>query len=170
MNETAGTPLPMNSTPMHPKLKLSLSFSDKTFIAGDNVCGALEMGSHGGGAGERGKELGIGSMMVEMWGVEGVLHMLYARRRLSGRRRAPFPRPHRQSAFPLLPTPVPGPRAPSVQCRPRASSTQHAAATRALLSGEERAIQLQFPHASAIDVAVLDHVRQRRPRSVRGPG
>lgn len=72
MNETAGTPLPMNSTPTHPKLKLSLSFSDKTFIAGDYVCGALEMSSHGGGAGERGKELGIGSMMVEMWGVEGV--------------------------------------------------------------------------------------------------
>ncbi len=37
------------------------------------MCGALEMSSHGGGPGERGKELGIGSMIVEMWGVEGPL-------------------------------------------------------------------------------------------------
>ncbi|KAF9029109.1 hypothetical protein BDZ89DRAFT_1065634 [Hymenopellis radicata] len=92
MNESAGTPLPMNSTPSHAKLKLSLSFSDRTFIAGEHVCGALEMSSHGGGPGERGKELGIGSMVVEMWGVEELLSrdhtakapFLYCRRLFQG--------------------------------------------------------------------------------------
>lgn len=72
MNDSAGTPLPMNSTSLHPKLKVSLSFVDRFVIAGDNVCGALEMECRGE-AGERGKEVGIGSMMVEMWGVEGQL-------------------------------------------------------------------------------------------------
>lgn len=89
MNETAGTPLPMNSTGSHPKVKLSLAFSDKTFAAGDHVCGALEMSSHGGTAG---KELGIGRMMVEMWGVQELLSrdhtakapFLYCRRLFQG--------------------------------------------------------------------------------------
>ncbi|KIY66014.1 hypothetical protein CYLTODRAFT_455796 [Cylindrobasidium torrendii FP15055 ss-10] len=91
MNDFAGTPLPMNSTATHPKLKVSLSFLDRFFIAGDNVCGSLEMECRSGEPGS-GKELGIGAMMIEMWGVEELLSrdhsakapFLYCRRLFQG--------------------------------------------------------------------------------------
>ncbi|KAK7461662.1 hypothetical protein VKT23_008089 [Stygiomarasmius scandens] len=54
-------PEPMNVTTNHPKVKLSLTLASPLFVAGDTICGKMEMDCRAD------KGLGIGLMMVELF-------------------------------------------------------------------------------------------------------
>lgn len=59
-------PEPMNASPNHPKVKVSITLSDPTFVAGGAVTGKMEMEC------KTDKGLGIGIIMVELFAVEGL--------------------------------------------------------------------------------------------------
>lgn len=61
-------PVPMNASPHHSKVKVSLTLSDPIFVAGNNISGKMEVECHGDG--ECG--LGIGLMMVELFAVQEI--------------------------------------------------------------------------------------------------
>jgi hypothetical protein len=58
-------PEPMNATPHHSKVKVSVTLSDSFYIAGDAVTGKMELESRAD------KGLGIGIIMVELVAIEG---------------------------------------------------------------------------------------------------
>ncbi|KAK0470314.1 uncharacterized protein EV420DRAFT_1298724 [Desarmillaria tabescens] len=76
----------MNSSPTHPKVKISMDFSDPLFVGGTHVCGQLAMEC------KADKGLGISGMMVELFGTEELLSrdhtakapFLYSRRLFQG--------------------------------------------------------------------------------------
>ncbi|KAF9007378.1 hypothetical protein BDQ17DRAFT_1422761 [Cyathus striatus] len=59
-------PEPPNATSSHPKLRLSLHLADKTFLSGTYVSGKLETESKA----DVSSGLGLGSIMVEVFGVQ----------------------------------------------------------------------------------------------------
>lgn len=59
----------MNSSSSHPKVKLSLSLSDPVYVAGTSISGKLEVECKA----ESG--LGIGTMMVELFAIQGTLEI-----------------------------------------------------------------------------------------------
>ncbi|KAG0695129.1 hypothetical protein DFH29DRAFT_956795 [Suillus ampliporus] len=61
-------PVPMNASPHHSKVKVSLTLSDPIFVAGSNISGKMEVACRGDG--EFG--LGIGLMMVELFAVQEI--------------------------------------------------------------------------------------------------
>ena len=66
----AGTPSqtrpePMNASPYHSKVKVTLRFADQQFPAGGMVSGKMEMEC------KAEKGLGIGVIMVELYAIEG---------------------------------------------------------------------------------------------------
>ncbi|KAG1738398.1 uncharacterized protein EDB91DRAFT_458143 [Suillus paluster] len=61
-------PVPMNASPHHSKVKVSLTLSDPIFVAGSNIAGKMEVECRGDG--EFG--LGIGLMMVELFAVQEI--------------------------------------------------------------------------------------------------
>src|SRR6266849_4021961 len=58
-------PEPMNATPHHSKVKVSVTLSDSFYIAGDAVTGKMELESRAD------KGLGLGIIMVELVAIEG---------------------------------------------------------------------------------------------------
>ena len=58
-------PEPMNASPFHSKVKVSLALSDPVFVAGDVISGKMEMEC------KADMGLGIGIMMVELFAVQG---------------------------------------------------------------------------------------------------
>lgn len=58
---------PMNASPHHPKVKVSITLSDPMFVAGGAVTGKMEVECRA----DRG--LGIGIIMAELFAVEGAL-------------------------------------------------------------------------------------------------
>ncbi|KDQ59006.1 hypothetical protein JAAARDRAFT_192565 [Jaapia argillacea MUCL 33604] len=79
-------PEPMNASPHHSKVKVSLTLSDPLFQAGDAVSGKLELECRAD------KGLGLGVMMVELFGIEELTSrdhsatstFLHSRRRFQG--------------------------------------------------------------------------------------
>ena len=68
----AGTPSqtrpePMNASPYHSKVKVTLRFADQQFPAGGMVTGKMEMEC------KAEKGLGIGVILVELYAIEGEL-------------------------------------------------------------------------------------------------
>ncbi|EIW84282.1 hypothetical protein CONPUDRAFT_142629 [Coniophora puteana RWD-64-598 SS2] len=63
-------PEPMNASPHHSKVKVSLTLSDPVFIGGGNVAGKMEMECRADG--EVG--LGLGVMMIELFAIQGSHH------------------------------------------------------------------------------------------------
>ncbi|KAG1779047.1 hypothetical protein EV702DRAFT_1089712 [Suillus placidus] len=61
-------PVPMNASPHHAKVKVSLTLSDPTFVAGNDISGKMEVECRGDG--EFG--LGIGLMMLELFAVQEI--------------------------------------------------------------------------------------------------
>lgn len=55
----------MNASPHHPKVKVSLTLGNSTYVAGGNVTGKMEMECRAD------KGLGIGIMMVELFAIQG---------------------------------------------------------------------------------------------------
>jgi len=70
MASSQAIPEPMNSSPHHSKVKVSITLSDPIFIAGAHVSGKLEMECRAD------KGLGIGIMMVELFAVQGASSVL----------------------------------------------------------------------------------------------
>ncbi|KAI9452519.1 hypothetical protein F5148DRAFT_1289563 [Russula earlei] len=62
--QSQSRPEPMNATPHHSKVKLSVTLSDSFYIAGDAVTGKIELESRAD------KGLGLGIIMVELVAVE----------------------------------------------------------------------------------------------------
>jgi hypothetical protein len=58
-------PEPMNASPHHPKVKVSLKVSDAVFAAGGHISGRMDMEC------KADKGLGIGVIMVELFAIEG---------------------------------------------------------------------------------------------------
>jgi hypothetical protein len=58
-------PEPMNVTTNHPKVKLNLTLASPLFVAGDYICGKMEMDCRAD------KGLGIGSMIIELFAFQG---------------------------------------------------------------------------------------------------
>jgi hypothetical protein len=67
-------PEPMNAITSHPKVKVSITVSDSTFVAGKYVSGKMEMECRAD------KGLGIGVIMVELFGIQGSLTSVVANR------------------------------------------------------------------------------------------
>lgn len=99
----------MNSSPTHPKVKISMDFSDPLFVGGTHVCGQLAMECRAD------KGLGISGMMVELFGTEGA-NLRQARDRLLDRirRRVAIAGPYSQGTFPLQSTIIPRTWPPAV--------------------------------------------------------
>jgi hypothetical protein len=57
----------MNASPLHSKVKVSLTLSDPIFVAGNVISGKMEMEC------KADKGLGIGIMMVELFAIQGAL-------------------------------------------------------------------------------------------------
>jgi hypothetical protein len=62
-------PEPMNASPYHSKVKISLSQADSIFVAGTHVTGKMEMDCRAD------QGLGIGIMMVELFATQGIWHV-----------------------------------------------------------------------------------------------
>jgi hypothetical protein len=58
-------PEPMNASPHHSKVKVSLAFGQSLFVAGEHVSGKMEMECRAD------KGLGIGIIMLELFAIEG---------------------------------------------------------------------------------------------------
>lgn len=58
-------PGPMNAITYHSKVKVSVTVSDPTFVAGKYISGKVEMECRAD------KGLGIGVIMVELFGIQG---------------------------------------------------------------------------------------------------
>ena len=58
-------PEPMNASPHHSKVKVSLALGHSIFVAGEHVTGKMEVECRAD------KGLGIGIIMVELFGIEG---------------------------------------------------------------------------------------------------
>ena len=58
-------PEPMNASPFHSKVKVSLALSDPVFVAGNVISGKMEMEC------KTDTGLGIGIMMVELFAIQG---------------------------------------------------------------------------------------------------
>ncbi|PPQ83980.1 hypothetical protein CVT25_000526 [Psilocybe cyanescens] len=65
MASSQALPEPMNSSPHHSKVKVTITLADPTFVAGTHVSGKLEMECRAD------KGLGIGIMMIELFAVQG---------------------------------------------------------------------------------------------------
>ncbi|KAG7444696.1 uncharacterized protein BT62DRAFT_933744 [Guyanagaster necrorhizus] len=97
----------MNSSPTHPKVKISMDFSDPLFVGGTHVCGQLAMECRAD------KGLGISGMMVELFGTEELLSrdhtakapFLYSRRLFQGPGLPPSNAVHARPAPGDLPLP-----------------------------------------------------------------
>ena len=61
-----GRPEPMNTTTHHPKVDVTLEFSDPVFAAGGEVTGKMEVES------KTDKGLGLSVITVELFAVQGV--------------------------------------------------------------------------------------------------
>ncbi|KII84382.1 hypothetical protein PLICRDRAFT_69836, partial [Plicaturopsis crispa FD-325 SS-3] len=59
-------PEPMNASPHHSKVKVSLTLSDPLYVAGNHISGKMEMECRAD------KGLGIGVMMVELFAIQGM--------------------------------------------------------------------------------------------------
>jgi hypothetical protein len=58
-------PEPMNASPHHSKVKVSLTLGQSLFVAGEHVTGKMEMECRAD------KGLGIGIIMLELFAIEG---------------------------------------------------------------------------------------------------
>ncbi|KAF7965843.1 hypothetical protein HWV62_41246, partial [Athelia sp. TMB] len=67
---TATRPEPMNASPHHSKVKVSLALSDAVYVAGGLVSGKMEMECKAGAGSGPGDTLGIGVMMVELVAIQ----------------------------------------------------------------------------------------------------
>lgn len=65
-------PEPMNASPNHSKVKVSLALSDAVYVAGGFVSGKMEMECKAGAGTGPGDTLGIGIMMVELVAIQGL--------------------------------------------------------------------------------------------------
>jgi hypothetical protein len=63
-------PEPMNAMPFHSKVKVSLTLSDPTFVAGNVISGKMEMECKADAG------LGIGIMMVELFAIQGATNII----------------------------------------------------------------------------------------------
>ncbi|KZP22607.1 hypothetical protein FIBSPDRAFT_919309 [Athelia psychrophila] len=63
-------PEPMNASPNHSKVKVSLALSDAVYVAGGFVSGKMEMECRAGAGTGPGDTLGIGVMMVELVAIQ----------------------------------------------------------------------------------------------------
>lgn len=59
-------PEPMNASPFHSKVKVSLALSDPIYVAGTPISGKMEMEC------KADTGLGIGIMMVELFAIQGL--------------------------------------------------------------------------------------------------
>jgi hypothetical protein len=57
----------MNASPHHSKVKVSLTLGQSIFVAGEHVAGKMEIECRAD------KGLGIGIIMVELFGIEGMI-------------------------------------------------------------------------------------------------
>ena len=55
---------PMNASPSHPKVKVSLAFSERVYVAGGAITGKMELEARAD------KGLGLGIIMVELVAIE----------------------------------------------------------------------------------------------------
>ena len=64
-------PEPMNASPYHSKVKVSLTFSDSLFLAGKYVTGKMDVECRA----DRGLSLGV--IMVELFGIQGIYYRFF---------------------------------------------------------------------------------------------
>ena len=138
-------PEPMNATPHHSKVKVSLSFADTTFVAGTHVSGKMEMECRAD------KGLGIGVMMVELFAVQGIYYNirlcpclpLISRSRF----RIVLARPLSHVRFLIQQTLVPRPQSPTIKCCPGLPHTRVPCAPTALSPSTARPLYFPLPNS-----------------------
>lgn len=136
-------PEPMNATPAHSKAKVSLSFSDRLYVAGEHITGKIELECKA----ERG--LGIADIKVELFAIQGASPIASSTASLADDLqppRADFTRSLCHQYVPTLDALFPGRRPPTFQCRPRPSSPRlRRVSTSRLLRGKERPDNVLLP-------------------------
>ena len=63
--EPMAIPEPMNASPHHSKVKVSITLAERLYVAGGHITGKVEMECRAD------KGLGIGVIMVELFGTQG---------------------------------------------------------------------------------------------------
>jgi len=151
MASTQAMPEPMNATPHHSKVKVSLSFADATFVAGTHVSGKMEMECRAD------KGLGIGVMMVELFAVQGIYYNirlcclpLISRSRF----RIVLARPLSDVRFLIQQTIVPRPQSPTIKCCPGPPHTRVPCAPTALSPSTARPLYFPLPNSHTRVLAI----------------
>ena len=152
-------PEPMNASPFHSKVNVSLALSDQVFVAGQHVSGKIQIESRADAG------LGIGVIMVELVAIQGtsVLPSIEYPP-LTSPSRAHVPRSLRDVHLPTQSKTLPSPRPPTIQRRPAPPNPRRAPAASRLPPSKARPNNLLLPHPNPANVPLHDILRER-PRA-----
>jgi len=100
--EMQARPEPMNAMPFHPKVKVSLTLSDPTFVAGNVISGKMEMECKADAG------LGIGIMMVELFATQELTSRDHSATSIFLHSQRLFQGPGLPPSNAVLPHPIPG--------------------------------------------------------------
>ena len=159
-------PEPMNATPHHSKVKVSVTLSDSFFIAGDAVTGRMELESRAD------KGLGLGIIMVELVAIEGRYRSLYPHGVpiLTTFLRANFSRSFRNLNIPTHPSPFSGSWSTSFKCCPAPPRRRRAPSTGASPPRPARTNDLPLSSPSPAFLPSIHRFRKRTcQNTIRGP-
>ena len=122
-------PEPMNATPHHSKVRVTVTLSDPFYIAGDAITGKMELESRAD------KGLGLGIIMVELLAIEGRhLTLFTVRLFIPFLPRTNISRPFRHINISTCPSHLPRPRPTSFKRGPASSNRWRAPFTSPLPS------------------------------------
>ena len=155
--QSQSRPEPMNATPHHSKVKVSVTLSDPFYIAGDAVTGKMELESRAD------KGLGLGIIMVELVAIEG-LQLPYPARIPKPDPvlpRANLSRPFCNLDVPPHPSPLPRLWPASFKRRPSPPSRWRAPFTRSSPPCSARTYYLPLPSPSSSLLPFFYRFRKR---------
>ena len=161
-------PEPMNATPHHSKVRLSVTLSDKFYIAGDAITGKMELESRADTG------LGLGIIAVELIAIEGPpppsplssSQLIFLS---PSTPRANIQRPFRHLDFHTHPSFLPRPRSSPLERRDCPPNRRRATPTRPLPPGPTRPHHIPLPHPSSALLAPINRLWQRaRTNTIRG--
>ena len=161
-------PEPMNATPHHSKVRLSVTLSDKFYIAGDAITGKMELESRADTG------LGLGIIAVELIAIEGPPppSPLSSSQLISlspSTLRANIPRPLRHLDFHTHPPFLSRPRSSPLERRDCPPNRRRAAPACSLPPGPARPHHIPLPHPSSALLAPINRLWQRaRTNTIRG--
>ena len=153
-------PEPMNATPHHSKVRLTVTLSDKFYIAGDAITGKMELESRADTG------LGLGIIAVELLAIEGpvppsayITHLTLSHSSPSlSLPRAHIPRPFRYLYVHTHTSFLPRPRSTPLQRRHSPPTPRRATPTRPLPPGPAWHHHIPLPNSSSAILAPVNRL------------